>query len=190
MAATASSDSERGKTLRRTHPEASSWTSKVPTCRRLRRCKNANFERLISKFPPSGIRNAIDSCASRLQHSMVMDWACNAGGILVARNRFAVVHHCPIAESKPIFQLQAPCFPLGHRCLPVRASMHWGWGPPNVRRCLLAAVLAVFGNSRIRSLLEACPEQSGWGQLLSSVSENNREDLRRRGTTHIQKVFR
>jgi hypothetical protein len=88
--------------------------------------------------------------------------------------------NCPIAMSKPIYQLQVPCFPLGHRCVPVRASMHWGLGPPNVRRCLLAAVLAVFGNSRIRSLLEACPEQSGWGQLLSSVSENNREDLRRR----------
>jgi hypothetical protein len=87
---------------------------------------------------------------------------------------------CPIAISKPIYQLQSPCFPLGQRCLPFRVSMHWELGSPNARRCLLAAVLAVFGNSRIRSLLETCPEQSGWGQLLSRVSENNIVDLQRR----------
>lgn len=87
---------------------------------------------------------------------------------------------CPTAMSKPIYQLQTSCFPLGYRCLPLPASMHWGLGSPNVRRCLLAAVLAVFGNSRIRSLLEACPEKSGWSQLLSRVSANNIEDLQRR----------
>lgn len=90
------------------------------------------------------------------------------------------VINCQSAMSKPIYQLQTACFPLGHRCVPFRAAMHWGLGSPSVRRCILAAVLAVFGNSRIRSLLEACPEQSGWSQLLLRVTENKIEDLQRR----------
>ncbi len=55
------------------------------------------------------------------------------------------VINCTIAMSKPIYYLQTACFPLGHRCVPFRPAMHWGLGSPNVRRCILAAVLGVFG---------------------------------------------
>jgi hypothetical protein len=34
--------------------------------------------------------------------------------------------------SKPIHQLQTACFPLGHRCVPFRAAMHWGLGSPEM----------------------------------------------------------
>jgi hypothetical protein len=53
--------------------------------------------------------------ASRLQHSMVMDWACNAAEFLSLVTDLLWFINCPIAKSKPIYQLQAPCFPLGHR---------------------------------------------------------------------------
>jgi hypothetical protein len=45
--------------------------------------------------PSARVRNTIDSCAPGLEHSMVMDWACNAGGVLIARKRFTVGHHLP-----------------------------------------------------------------------------------------------
>jgi hypothetical protein len=35
-------------------------------------------------------------------------------------------------------------------------------------------------NSRVRSLMQTCPERSGWDQLLSCLSANNIADLERR----------
>ena len=87
----------------------------------------------------------------------------------------------PTDSSTPIIcNLQTRSFPLGHRSLPFREPTQWGVASANVRRCVLAAVLAAFGNSRVRSLLQTCPERSGWDKLLSCLSTDNIADLQRR----------
>ncbi len=79
-----------------------------------------------------------------------------------------------------IRHLQTRSFPLGHRSFQFRQPTHWGFTSANDRRCLLAAALAAFGSSRVRSLLHASPEHSGGDRLLSCLSTNNIADLQRR----------
>jgi len=56
-------------------------------------------------------------------------------------------------QSKPIYKLQSPAFPLPNRVLPEAVGHHWRFGSPTVRRCLFAAVLGVFGNRQVHTLL-------------------------------------
>jgi hypothetical protein len=57
-------------------------------------------------------------------------------------------------QSRPIYKLQTLAFPLGERSLPHPPEGQWHTAPPNVRRCLLAAALAIFGTAQTRALLQ------------------------------------
>ena len=119
--------------------------------------------------PSAGVRNTIDSRASRLQRSMVwIGHATPAEFLSLVTDLLWIIRLSDCDLEKPIYQLQTACFPLGHRCVPSRPSMHWGLGSPNVRRCMPCRG---FGGLRKFSdpifTREPAQSNSGWGQLLS-----------------------
>ena len=60
----------------------------------------------------------------------------------------------PSFGSKLIYGLQTSSFPFCERSLSNPVTYHWRLASPKIRRCLLAAVLSIFANSKITELLQ------------------------------------
>jgi hypothetical protein len=87
----------------------------------------------------------------------------------------------PGPHAKPINRLQTAAFPLPYRGLTGPAAHHWRFASPQVRRCLLAAVLSLFGSSRIHSALHGRGKhEMPWQELLLCLSTKDIADLQRR----------
>jgi hypothetical protein len=84
-------------------------------------------------------------------------------------------------QSRPIYKLQTLSFPLGERYLPVFSRDRWHTAPPHVRRCLLAAVLAIIGSAQARALLDGSGTYaSRWCELLDCLDTKALAELERR----------
>lgn len=85
----------------------------------------------------------------------------------------------PSHDSRPIYELQASVFPLAQRFPP--EGRGWNKMLPHVRRCMLAAALAVFTNPRARSILKAKGAgRTRWGQLVACLETALLDQLERR----------
>ena len=83
-------------------------------------------------------------------------------------------------RSRPIYKLQTPHFPLKSSYLP--PSIHdWRFALPHVRRCLLASVLSIFGNSKARAVLQGRGTYAlRWYELLGCLAAEYVAELERR----------
>gem|GEM_PF-4413016 len=61
----------------------------------------------------------------------------------------------PSYSSKPIYKLQTSSFPFCERSLSSPVMHHWRFASPKIRRCLLAAVLSIFANSKTAAVLQS-----------------------------------
>jgi hypothetical protein len=84
-------------------------------------------------------------------------------------------------KSRPIYKLQTLAFPLGEQCFPAPADGRWYAGPPHVRRCLLAAALAIIGSGQTRALLQGPGTHPlRWCELVDRLDTETRVQLERR----------
>ncbi len=84
-------------------------------------------------------------------------------------------------RARPIYKLQSSAFPLSSRKLPDAVSQHWRFGSPSVRRCLFAAVLGIFGNRQVHTLLRGRSNYLfRWHDLLVCLTNEEIEQLERR----------
>jgi hypothetical protein len=83
-------------------------------------------------------------------------------------------------HSRPIYRLQTYTFPLCGSSLSA-ASEHWRLASPQIRRCLLATVLGIFGNPKACSFLHG-PNRSRlrWPELLVCLTTEYRSELEKR----------
>ena len=99
--------------------------------------------------------------------------------LLIEDLLWAVTRHC--YQSKPIYKLQTPPFPLYTRSLPDAATRHWRFASPTIRRCLLATVLSIFSNPKARSLLQGRGRYSfRWYELLVCLTRECIAELEKR----------
>jgi hypothetical protein len=84
-------------------------------------------------------------------------------------------------NSRPIYELQTSAFPLPQRFFPSEAEAAWNATPAAVRRCLLAASLAIFTNPQARSVLKAKGAwRTRWCQLVACLETRLLDELERR----------
>ncbi len=87
----------------------------------------------------------------------------------------------PSYGSKPIYRLQTSSFPFCERSLSSPVTHHWRFASPKIRRCLLAAVLSIFANSKIAAVLQSRNSPSlRWSELLVCLTAEYRSELERR----------
>jgi TniQ len=84
-------------------------------------------------------------------------------------------------DSKPIYKLQTLSFPLPGRALTESATREWRLAPSAVRRCLLAAVLALLNPLRFGAILQrANHSQPRWQDLLCRLTPQDVDALERK----------
>jgi hypothetical protein len=87
----------------------------------------------------------------------------------------------PSYSSKPIYRLQTSSFPFCERSLSSPVTHQWRFASPKIRRCLLAAVLSIFANSKTASVLQSRSNSPlRWSELLVCLTAEYRSELERR----------
>jgi hypothetical protein len=99
--------------------------------------------------------------------------------------------------TRPVHCLQVADFPVGSRELSAAAGEHWRFAPTELRRCLLAAILALVGNHEIRSAVAVSKWAPKFPDLLSLLGYEDELELHRRSNfwppavrSTLHRVFR